>query len=102
MRAFLVRLVEHIGSTAIVWAAEGSEHTGADVVVADVASEDGIELIRPAIAHHPDVPLVLITLGPLPDGASAFDAVAVLEKPFSLTEFGTALDAAAAASSRLA
>jgi CheY-like chemotaxis protein len=101
MRAFLVRLVEHVGRTAVVVPSKRAARGTGGVLVADVAGEDGIELTERAIEQHPDLPLILITLGALPAEAAELDAVAVLEKPFSLTEFTRALEAAAAASAPL-
>jgi CheY-like chemotaxis protein len=98
MCAFLVRLVEHVGRTAVVWPPERAARLPGDVLIADVAGADGIELTQRAIVQHPDLPLILITLGAIPAEAAELDAVAVLEKPFSLSDFTRALDAAATAS----
>jgi FixJ family two-component response regulator len=101
MRAFLVRLLEHVGRAAVVWPPAASAGRSAGILIADVASEEGLKLAQQAIAQHPGLPLILITLGPLPSEAAELDAVAVLEKPFALSEFTRALDAAAKASAAL-
>ena len=97
MREFLVRLVEHLGCTAVVWPSPSATRASGDLLIVDVAGEDELELARRAIEEHPDLPLVLIALGPLPAEAAALDAVAVLEKPFSLSDFTTAIGAASTA-----
>lgn len=97
MRAFLVRLVEHLGCTPVIWPSPSATKASADVLIVDVAGEDEFEIARRAIGEHPGLPLVLIALGPLPAEAVALDPVAVLEKPFSLSDFTTAIGAASTA-----
>ena len=93
VRAFLVRLIEHLGYEAVICGLEVEAPDG-EILFLDTGSDAALELARTLRRAIPSLPLVCAGNELPSDGVLALEPVAVLVKPFTVVECERALERA--------